>query len=361
MIAALGWSWPVSLRAAVPITKPKDYVEPPEAGPQLPPEGSMVINVRCHVERDRESGWQVVVFEKEPGSSSRLPRWALPCRLLETMEQVTRSKPDAIFRISGENTIYDGRCFILVQKAVLELEPPPAEPKVPVTSRGAVSRPAEPTTTPTSTAAKPAVTTGPTIAQTAPGAKPAATGPAAATAPATMPIAPGLLAGSTSDDLLAALRKDRLGKGPVAGDAPSEPAASDDILRALRRDRLGKPIVPVVRPKTGPPNEPSVAPVPKGKVLSPGRGWAVVDRLVTVMPAGRGQWMQVRFESDNTLREPPMRLLPCGMLRKAELLAAAAEKGKTVRLRISGVITFYRGKRFLLLRKALLERDLGRF
>jgi len=110
MIASLGWSWPAaSLRAAVPITKPKGYAGPPAAGPQLPTEGSMVVNRRCHLQRHDESGWHMVVFEAEPDSPRQKPRWALPCRLLERMEQLTRSRPDAIFRISGQNTNYDGR------------------------------------------------------------------------------------------------------------------------------------------------------------------------------------------------------------------------------------------------------------
>ena len=302
--------------AAVPITKPKDYEEPAETAPQLPTEGSMVVNRRCHLERRDERGWHVVVFEAEPDSPRRQPRLALPCRLLEKMEQFTRSKPGAIFRISGQNSNYDGRCFILLQKAVLELEPPPATTKARATFHGAkptTSQPTGPATAPTTGATKPAAAaTGPSTGLTAPAPKPA---------------------------------------GPT----------SDDILAALRRDSPGKGIVPEVRPKDNRPNEPSVAPLPKEKVLSPGRGGAVVDRLVTIIPAARGRWMQVRFESDNTLREPPMRLLPCALLREAKLTVASAQRGKTIRLRISGLITFYRGKRFLLLRKVLRERDLGRF
>ena len=320
MIAALACSWQAAgLRAAVPITKPRDYEGPPERGPNLPAEGSMVVNLRCHLERDRKSGWRLVVFEKEPGLPQPVSRWALPCRLLEKMEQITRSSPNAIFRISGENTVYERRGFILLQKAVLELEPPPAEPKTRAASHGArpaTSQPADPTTTPTTTT----------------------------TAPGTIP------AGTTS-----------WAAPSVGADAPAGGATSDDVRRAMQRDRLGKPIVPVVRPRKSRVNEPSVAPLSKRKVLAPGRAWAVVDRLVTIMPAGRDQWVRVRFESDNTLREPPLRLLPCGMLHEAEELGAATGRGKTVRLSISGVITFYKGGRFLLLRKALVERDLGRF
>ncbi len=334
----MAWCGPAGLGAAVPITKPRGYGVPTPT-PKLPAEGSMVISKRCHIEPDGKSGWFLVVFEKEPGSLRRISRWALPCALLTRMEMVTRSKPGAIFRISGENTIYDGRCFILLQKAALELEPPPPEDKAPTEANkttAATSRPAE--------------------ATTGPSTRPATTGPVAAGGAATAPAATA----PTADEVLAALREDQLGK-PRAADASKEPAGSDEVLKALRRDKLGKPVLPTVRAKTRRPNEPSVAPLPKAKVLSPGRGWTVVDRLVTVAPPKRGQWMQIRFESDNTLREPPMQLLPCSILRRAELVAAAAEKGKTVRLRISGVVTFYRGKRFLLLRKALVERNMGRF
>jgi hypothetical protein len=132
-------------------------------------------------------------------------------------------------------------------------------------------------------------------------------------------------------------------------------------MTALRRDIPGVPVLSGIRPKTSRDNEPSVAPLPKADVLLPGRAWAVVDRIVTVIPAGRDGWVRVRFESDNTLREPPMRLLPCGMLRKAERMGATTGRGKTARLRVSGVTTFYSGERFLLLRKVLRERDLGRF
>ncbi len=332
MIAALACSWQAAgLRAAVPITKPRDYEDAEERGPRLPVEGSMVVNLRCHIEHDRKSGWRLVVFEKGPGLSQPVSRWALPCRLLERMEEITRSRPKAIFRISGENTVYERRGFILLQKAVLELEPPPAEPRTRAASHGArpaTSQPADPTTAPTTT------TTGPG----------ATTGPLAATAPATIPAATTSWAAPS-----------------VGADAPAGGATSDDIRRAMQRDRLGQPILAGVRPRTSRVNESSVAPLSKGKVLAPGRAWAVVDRLVTIMPAGADRWVRVRFESDNTLREPPMRLLPCGMLRKAEGMGKATGRGKTARLRISGVITFYKGGRFLLLRKVLVERDLGRF
>ena len=309
----------------------------------------MVISQRCHLEPDGKTGWYLVVFEKEPGLPRRISRWALPCGLLTRMEEVARSRPGAIFRVSGENTIYEGRCFILLQKAALELEPPPPEDKAPAggsRTTAATSRPAEATTAPA----------------TAVGAstRPATTGPATATAPATGAATTTWPGRATSEEVRAALRDDPGGE-PRDASARDGPAASDDVLKALRRDRLGKPVLPEARPKTRRPNEPSVAPLPKAKVLATGRGWTVVDRLVTLVPAKRGEWMQVRFESDNTLREPPMHLLPCGMLSKAQLIARGTEKGKTVRLKISGVVTFYRGKRYLLLRKALRERELGRF
>ena len=60
-----------------------------------------------------------------------------------------------------------------------------------------------------------------------------------------------------------------------------------------------------------------------------------------------------RFESDNTLADEPIRLLPCKLLQKA--------KRRGGRLRISGEITRYQGRRYLLLRKVLPERRMGQF
>ena len=55
-----------------------------------------------------------------------------------------------------------------------------------------------------------------------------------------------------------------------------------------------------------------------------------------------------------------MRLLPGKVLEEAQN-TVSAEKHTIVRLRITGVISQYKNRRYLLLRKALRERELGQF
>jgi hypothetical protein len=89
----------------------------------------------------------------------------------------------------------------------------------------------------------------------------------------------------------------------------------------------------------------------------------------------------VRFYADNTLQEPPLRLLPCTELERATKAAsganapaankpasgvntaannmAAGSPTTTKKFRISGELSEYKGRRYLLLRKVQVERDMG--
>jgi hypothetical protein len=289
-------------RAEVPITRPKDYREKTKA-PELPAEGSMLFDRLCRLERDA-SGWMLLTFVNDEDETPEDPRWVLPCRLLEKMEGVAAKTPGVTFRISGESTVYDSRSFLLLRKVTARTPSEPPKPPTPPKPRKAPPLPA-------------------------PRAKPAEKPPAKAT---TQP--------------------DKSGEAP-----PS----SEDILNQLLKDKPGKPIIPEIESvQDVPVKAPSVAPAPKEKTLPVGRGNMVVDRIVTLLPVGVGKWMQVSFVSDNTLREPPMRLLPCTKLTQAEALAASGA-GKSVRLRVTGEITVYKGRRYLLLRKLLVERDMGQF
>ena len=296
-------------RPPIPITRPVGYRQPEETGPALPAEGVMVIHRRCKAERD-PSGWVLLTFENPPGSNPEAPRWALPCRLLEQMEAVLAKTPDAGFRVSGETTRHDKRSFLLLRKVtVLAPQPKPEPPKREKREVPARAKPDE-------AAAAPA-----TKAASRPATK-AASGPAT-----TRPAVP------SPEEVMAHLISDKLGK-PIV----------------LQKDDLQK-----IKGEV-----PSVAPTPKAGPLPAGRGDMAVDRLVTLLPAGVGRWLQVSFEADNTLQEPPLRLLPCELLAKAERIAWSG-RGRTMRLRVSGQITRYKQRRYLLLRKILEEKDLNQF
>jgi len=278
-------------REEVPLTRPQQHKPAPEA-PKLPPDGSLVVGRRCRLFRDPETGWMVVHFDVEPGRRDEPPRWALPCERLEKMEAALEDHPRAVFRVSGETTVYRKRPFLLMTRDPVILGP-----------------------------SRPVVTE--SISAVAPSPPPPAS---PATQPATQPAS-------------------------QPATQPAEPT-SEDILRTLMREEPGRPL----DPRSFEPEEveppPSVAPVGAGEMtLTGGPGELVIDRVVTLAPESPGGWKEARFKSDNTLREPPLRLLPCRMLERAERLGGE--------LRVSGVVTTYKGKRYLLLRKVIRERDLG--
>jgi len=135
-----------------------------------------------------------------------------------------------------------------------------------------------------------------------------------------------------------------------SGEGPS----SADLMKTLLSEKNPTPVIPPKIDKTvDASTTKSVAPGAKGDVIEPATHNLVVDRLVTIQPAGVGDWRQATFEADNTLREPPVRLLP------SHLLTVAQAKPTNTRLRVTGEITFYKGKRYMLLRKVIVEREMG--
>lgn len=105
---------------------------------------------------------------------------------------------------------------------------------------------------------------------------------------------------------------------------------------------------------------PSVAPVPASRILDYGPPEIVADRVIRLVPEKTEGWLEARFESDNTLQQPPLRLLPCRQLEEAERIAADT-KVHAARFLVSGRITQYKGKRYLLLSKLLRVRDMDQF
>lgn len=174
---------------------------------------------------------------------------------------------------------------------------------------------------------------------------------------------------------VAVVRKDSLVSAPATAPAKkpqSKPAAAttkpkkekpaagvDDVMQELLREKPAKPIVvPAGEEPKAKTKKPVKSVAPKtGDALPAERGQIVVDRLVRIVAQKDGKWLLARFESDNTLRQPPLKLLPCSLLQKAE---AWTRKDKCI-LKISGRITHYEGERYLLLRKILRHHELGRF
>jgi hypothetical protein len=318
------------LRPPVPVTTRKGakFTAPEPPGP-VP--DSMVIDRRCTLNHDAVSGWYFVQCPAQDDQEA-VNLWALPNGLLAEMEEYVAqrqkqwdeqhkpqpsptastqsstqsstqpSMPPPTFRVSGRIKVYKKLGHILLTKAALERAQTPAfEPSSAQASDTAETQP--PTAAPAKTAT---------------------------TAPAFSP----------SPSALAATNPAR------------EIARSNDLLKALMRDAPGEPILPPVLPTGYKDPTPSVAP-PSGAVeLDPGREGDVTDRVAYIVPEGASNWYLVRFYADNTLQEPPLRLLPCTELERAIKLTAR-------KYRISGELSEYKGRRYILLRKVQVERDMG--
>jgi len=145
--------------------------------------------------------------------------------------------------------------------------------------------------------------------------------------------------------------------GPSAvPQAASPPATQADPLTAqgVAQRLLGqKSQRRLALPADAQPSDGQAPTSPPGLEPSRGQGNMIVDRLVRVLPDPASAWWDVRFEADNSLGEPPLRVLPGRFLRTAQRLGG--------KLRITGEMTHYKGQSYILLRKVLPERQLGQF
>jgi hypothetical protein len=339
-------------RPEVPITTPEDYA-PPAPASDLPVDGSTVVAQPCRIRLDPATGWYLLTFLPRRGEqpAPTTPRWLLPSKELEAVERELaaergqvgeegrvgqrtlaaergqvgeegRARPEpGAFEVSGETTVYRGKSFFAItglarpRAARIDNRPPAA------------------------------ARTGPEARTTS---RPAAEGGASgapASSPATAASRPFADIRTSADVIAARLLADRPAQPVHVPRDPGPPSAAPSVA-------------------------PSVAPQ-----LSEDRGEMRIDRLVVIsgphadydafMRAGPGDsegWWAARFVSDNTLQDQPVRLLPCRLLMVAEKLHAERRRaGKTARFRVSGIITQYKGGQYMLLRKAVVERDLGQF
>lgn len=98
------------------------------------------------------------------------------------------------------------------------------------------------------------------------------------------------------------------------------------------------------------PNPPTITRLREGQYLTQRTGRLVKDEKT-------GQWM-FAFDSDGKeMKDPPMVILPNLYLQSMEQMT---EKGtKSIRFNISGEVTEYQGKNFLIIRFVKTERDMN--
>jgi len=331
-------------RPPVPITKPRNYKRPPRR-PDLPVPGSVVVNRLCRITYRPDTGWYLLTFlppatdksaagagsgtgrtvrtarlARPAGAWVTTPRWVLPSKWLEAIERNLAGRRSGLFEVTGETTVYKGRVFIClrnVKRSRRDDAPPTARPVAP----GQAGRAG------LAGAALTARSAGP--ARLARLARPAVGRPATRPAVASRPF-------------------------------KAIPTHAGAVAARLLADRPGRPVD--VPQNSGPVKAaPSVAPAGASQ-LDEDRGEVRADRTAVIELDPDGRWWQARFISDNTLQDQPVRLLPCKLLEVAVRQAARYRRtGRTARMKISGVISRYKGMQYMLLRKVVVDRDMGQF
>ena len=283
-------------RPDAPVIKPVNASPPKEPALKLPAPGTMVFDAPCRFRHEPVSGWFVLDFlDTKPAEPVAPAEQAAPAKIVCTPKVLPSRWLQKLQEISAE----EPRAVFQVtgEMTVYKKHPYIFIHSVTIRSENPQPRP------------QPSPAAGETVSATA----------------------PAEARGQTS-------------------------ATADTIISRLMRDRPGRPVILPIQPLGRARPEKSVAPAVMERP-SVERGRMVVDRRVRVLPEQAAGWWEARFESDNTLLEPPIRLLPCVKLAGAERIAAASGGG----LRVSGVITHYRGRAYLLLRKVLPAREMGQF
>lgn len=140
--------------------------------------------------------------------------------------------------------------------------------------------------------------------------------------------------------------------------APAKHASAEDVARELMREKLDTPILPLAPPTAAEIAAPSVP--PPGRALRPGPGRMLVNRLARLVRPGQDGWSVLAFEADNTLREPPMRILPSRQLEKMEKLSRGGAR-PGARFGVSAEVHNYRGRNYVLLWPVFRKREMGQF
>ena len=165
--------------------------------------------------------------------------------------------------------------------------------------------------------------------------------------------------------------KPKTAQPDVTGAAPAGPDGAtatgpagrevrpEDIIQQLLQN---KPRRAVVLPQSMPSAAPAstAGPVAEGDAPAAQQLWAeetmLVDRPGRVVPSDKF-WTFSFEDKGSPQTRKPIRLLPNRMLENA--VAAGGDKTLGVVLVVSGEVTEYRGNNYLLLRKVLVQRDMG--
>lgn len=166
---------------------------------------------------------------------------------------------------------------------------------------------------------------------------------------------------SSSLDLDIGEDKENSQEAAAVSDKPAnEGGETGSIISELLDENQGAGVTTAFAPKhSAKENIKSVAPAGKAP-LSRGREHLVIDRIARIIKPADSKWFEAHFESDNTLREPPYFILPNSKLGEAIRINSKLGRSNT-KFRISGEVTYFQGKRYLLITKVFVQRNMRQF
>jgi hypothetical protein len=145
---------------------------------------------------------------------------------------------------------------------------------------------------------------------------------------------------------------------PVGNDA-QEPLPADQMLSQMLRPTKSPehalpagPATPAIDAKSG-----SGALAPSAEAMTVLReGTDIVNRVCRLQKSDDGQQSELMFDSDGkTMHDPPLVVLPNLTLMRME--SAVQSASHDLRFRITGVVTEYHGRNYILLDKAVVVDD----
>ncbi|MGH7177919.1 MAG: hypothetical protein ACREJC_11100 [Tepidisphaeraceae bacterium] len=141
---------------------------------------------------------------------------------------------------------------------------------------------------------------------------------------------------------------------------PSERLApADQILSQMLKPTANgsRPLRPVSDPPLPDRTSGAGAVAPNAPTLRLIReGTFIMDRTGRLTQTPDGQWTEFTFDSDGrALSDPPVVILP--NLKLAQMETAVSASSRDLRFRITGMVTEYKGRNYVLLEKAVVVPD----
>jgi hypothetical protein len=140
---------------------------------------------------------------------------------------------------------------------------------------------------------------------------------------------------------------------------PAAPLPPDQMLNQMLRPQSSgaKPLQPVVNPpdidKTS--GKAAVAPAATTQQLRREGDW-IRDKVGRLTKGSDGQSWEFTFDSDGrSMQDPPVVILP--NLKLMQMENAVTGSNRDLKFRITGMVTEYKGRNYILLEKAMVESD----